>query len=157
MKKHFIILFLTLTLFFQVLLAGIVPGRWEKVEALPDGSAIVVHLDSGDRILGAINRLESNSLTLTDLEGKVTTLPKQGIRKITSPERADRTADGTLIGLAIGFGVGAGVGAASADRLDLVKGGAIVSFGAIGAGVGALAGWIIDDTRKNKEVYYRAP
>jgi hypothetical protein len=156
-QKHFIVLFLTLTPFFQPLLAGIVPGRWEKVEALPAGSAIIVYLESGDRILGSFNRLEANSLTLTDLEGKSASLPRQGIRKITSPERTDKTMDGTLIGLAVGFGAGAAVGAASADRLDLVKGGAIVSFGAIGAGVGALAGWIIDDTRKNEEVYYRSP
>ncbi|MGH9339696.1 MAG: hypothetical protein ACRD1R_08950 [Acidobacteriota bacterium] len=30
--------------------AGLIPGRWEKIDALPQGSAIIPTLETGERI-----------------------------------------------------------------------------------------------------------
>ena len=71
--------------------AGVIPGRWEKVDALQPGKEIIVTLKAGDRIESTFTGLGSEELILTELK-----VPRSEVRKIVRREKYD---DGILIGL----------------------------------------------------------
>ena len=59
-----IALILVSLLSFPVRAQGIIPGRWEKVEALELGSPITVELKNGDRLGGHFEGLSPSKLLL---------------------------------------------------------------------------------------------
>lgn len=148
--------------------AGVIPGRWEKVDGLADQSPVIVTLKQGERIEGRINAKTPESITLlVDRRGELI-LQKQAIRTVTSLEkRPDSTRNGALIGAGIGFGIGFGALLAAEKSTTLRIGGleigeendlgAAVLGGLAGSAIGAVAGWAIDKKQTAEEVLYRAP
>jgi hypothetical protein len=47
--------------------AAVVPGRWEKVDGLQEGTRIVVEIKSGDRLEGALKGSSPQELTVNRL------------------------------------------------------------------------------------------
>lgn len=135
--------------------AGVIPGRWEKVEQLSAGTPIVIELQSGERLPGVFKETSSDGLTLTRYGGGDLELTKDQIRLI---EGAEPVTDNRLNGTLIGFGIGAGsyLGAhallccAPAEAHDAA---AALVFG----GIGALIGLVADHSVKGREQLYRAP
>ena len=120
------------------LYAGVVPGRWEKVEALKQGSIIVVTLDNGDILLGefAILEVESIRMTVDDQEREH---PKSAVSKISQIEmgwsRKKKAGIGAAIGSAIGFGLGAAIGQGKYGEGKYAIAGGLF-LGMIGGGIG---------------------
>lgn len=152
-------------LFSGSLGAGVVPGRWEKVDALDEGTPMLVLLHSGERLRVTLVRSDADSLMLLTEDGIPLLLPKPQVKRITGVEAIrDRLHDGTLIGLAAGFAAGF-VGLA-AYNAHVTAGGPIwdgealgyyAGAGLLGAGIGALAGAVIDASARSPEEYYRSP
>ncbi len=141
--------------------AGVVPGRWEKVEALPAGTELTITLNSKERLEGPLRSTGSDELVLGSEGGEDLRLPKSGIVKITSGDRTarDSVTDGLLWGTLVGAAVGVpwliwGLsyeGGESDDARAIGTGLCLMSVG-IGAGVGLAA----DAARKGHEVFYVA-
>jgi len=141
--------------------AAVIPGRWEKVEALNEGTKLVVILDSKERLEGRLLSAESSDLVLDPDEGERLTLPKSQILKVTSQDRTenDSVSNGLLWGTVVGAAVGVpwliwGLsyqGGESDDARAIGTGICLMSVG-VGAGVGLAA----DAVRKSHEVYYVA-
>ncbi len=91
--------------------AGVVPGRWEKVQAEKPGTEMIITMSSGDVIRGEYQEVGDEELLMT-VEGESRAVPKSAIAKITTAER--RTGplwNGPVIGAAVGGGL-AGIVAA---------------------------------------------
>jgi hypothetical protein len=144
--------------------AGVVPGRWEKLEALETGSKIIVFLRPGDRLECTLQENTEEYLVVSTEEERDLKLPKDTIEKITGPRVIeDSTGNGTWIGAGIGFGVGfasmvAWEKSKTASGYSLAEenlGWALLG-GTIGALGGALVGRAIDAGTKSYEVLYSA-
>jgi hypothetical protein len=131
-------------------------GSWEVLKAIPPGDEVSVRLRNGQTLKGRLISVSDTALTLT--RGDLTTDVSRGdalrVHRVIS-KSAKRA---TLIGLGIGAGVGglgSGVAAASASGSGEPGeyGLAVLIYGAIGAGVGALIGYITG-SRKHRELIY---
>ena len=136
--------------------ADVIPGRWEKVEQLPNGTAIWVELFSGDRLQGSLSSLSSQTLRIRALGGSEQDLPRAAIRKIF--ETGGPFDDPLWDGIAVGAGVGAAsylIGHAALccapNEPHDAMGAAI--FAAIGAGLGILSDMA---KRTDQRIVYRA-
>ena len=114
----------------------VVHGDWSAVEALPDGTALIVDTMSGDTLKGRMSGATDAALTLIH-KGKPVRLDRDNIQRVYRREGRPRVR-GALVGAAVGgsIGVGTGLGLYLPYRDDMV--GAIVpALGLLGAGIGA--------------------
>ncbi len=134
--------------------AGVIPGRWDKVQTLNPGTPIEVRLQSGDRMACIFEGLSSEELTVTRYVGGELKLPRSEVAVIHGTENGrDNRANGTLIG----FGIGAGSylaahAIACCPPAEAHDAGAALFFG----GIGALVGFVADHFTTGPEVLYRS-
>lgn len=144
------------------LMAGVVPGRWEKVAALPAGKPIVVTLKAGERIECSFESLAPDALSISDFGGNRRKLPRSEVRRIVAAEKHDdRVRDGAIVGAVTGLAGGLAVGSAiyfgqGSEKEKPEAAGFILPFGPFGAGVGALVGYLADRSHRGHEVLYEA-
>ena len=145
-----------LLLSISSLQAGVVPGRWEKLDSQGSGTQLSITFNSGDRMGCDFKSSSSSDLTVRDPTGIERILPKSGVRKIVSARRRvnDRVIRGGLIGAA--------VGALAILPLAVILrdggGGKEVVFDVLPfAGIGAGVGTALDLAIKEREVLYTAP
>jgi hypothetical protein len=146
----------------QMSAAEIVRGRWEKVEALRSGTGIIVKLKAGDRIEGAYQGLWPEELRVKDLSGAELRLPKSSVLSVETAEKVrDRLGNGALIGAGAGAAAGffsllgfAKAVTASGPIMDREAAGYYFSAAMVGAGIGAVAGVVIDSRIKQREILY---
>ncbi len=137
--------------------AAVVPGRWEKVDGLQEGTRIVVEMKSGDRLEGAFKGSSPQDLTVTDPAGSDRQVPKTAVAKIMT---AEKVKDGLSNGMLIGMGVGTGV---AVGAVALAVGGFSEECVACGLAIlaGFAGGWamgaVIDAIHYGPEVLYQAP
>jgi len=141
----------------QIAFAQVTPdqirGSWEGIKAVPPGDEVAVRLRNGQTLKGRLISVSDTALTIA--QGKNTTDVSRGdalrVHRVIS-KSAKRAA---LIGLGIGAGVGmfgsvavakSGGGEGDADLWALIA-------GTIGAGVGALTGYIVG-SRKHQALIY---
>ena len=138
------------------LAAEVIPGRWEKVEALSEGASVVITMKNGDRLRYKYSGSSPTELSFTDSYHKSWVLPKSEISLITLPPK--KSSKGALIGLAVGAAGGAALGAAAnQDDPESAAVGIPIS-GLVGAGIGTLVGVVVDASTGDPvtEVLYRA-
>lgn len=144
--------------------ANVIPGRWDKVDALAVQSPVIVILKPGDRIAGSFKSKTEQSITLEVDSGRELILAKESILKVISgEERRDSNRNGTLIGAGVGFGAGFAALAAvekskTASGFELSEDslGFAILGGLVGSAIGAAVGWAIDNHHSGAEVLYRA-
>ncbi len=142
-----------------LLKAQVVPGRWEKVDALEQGTEIIFTMKSGERVDGAFQQHDAEILFVAEVNGSERPIPERDVAKVVRPlVEGDSSWDGAAIGAAIGYGGGwAGLAAMKSGGGDWAWSDAFEMFGPIGAGVGALVGYLVDKSHKGTEVLYQAP
>ncbi|RPI28637.1 MAG: hypothetical protein EHM61_04360 [Acidobacteria bacterium] len=147
------IAFLITGLFFTITArAGVVPGRWEKVQAEKPGTEMIITLSSGEEFEAVFKELTADSFVMT-LGGSERALPKSGVRKVTTAER--RTGplwNGPVIGAAVGALI-AIIGA----NVDDVSGDDAWIAIPIVAGIGAGIGLGVDAAFQTRITLYKAP
>src|SRR5262245_24422649 len=144
----------------QVAFAQVTPtpiiGSWEGLKSIPPGDEVSVRLRNGQTLKGRLIGVSDTAMTLA--RGDITTDVTRGdalrVHRVIS-KSAKRA---TLIGLGIGAGVGGlsgGVAAATASGSGEPGeyGLAVLIYGMIGAGVGALMGYIVG-SRKHRALIY---
>ena len=130
--------------------AQVIPGRWEKVEALKLGPWITVELKKGDRLEGQFEELSPPELLLRSGSAQAA-IPRADIERITTRE-ADSLRDGALLGAVAGGGIM--VCLAALHEGDFL---AALPFVALTAGAGAAIGLGIDALKKPEVTLYQAP
>lgn len=161
MNRALIGLFLILAspLGVQPAFASVVPGKWEKVELLPEGTQIIITLQSGAKMRAALEAVGPHALKLRE-EGRNVSiqLPKDEVAKIVEQSRrADSVVDGTWKGALGGAIVGSpwliwGLNSKSDDATS-VGAGIFLLHLLVGTGVGAG----VDAAHLSRRVLYRAP
>ena len=152
MKAQSVLIILTV-LVTTSLRAQVVPGWWEKLDALQPGQQITVTLKRGDRIDGDFQSSSPDEISLVTRSGRLLTalkIPKVDVEQVSSREADSLLTGGTLIGAGVGFAFGL----TSLATADSAKGPLIGS--AITAGIGALIGLAIDIAHKRSEIVYKA-
>ncbi len=152
MKTQSFISVITLLLLLTTSLqAGVIPGRWEKLDSQPPGKQIIVTLKTGDRMEWDFKSSGPDDLTVTDPSGTERKVPKSEVQTIDSVEKTgDSLLNGTLIGAAVCGTLFLIPLIFSSGDADVGAGGAWIGFCAgMGAGIDAL--------HKGTEVLYQAP
>ena len=87
------------------LLADVIPGRWEKLEAQPLGLEIVVVLQGGQRVEAEFRGLSPDHLAIEIGSGEERQLLTQEILRVQGPVESYRNSGryGLVIGLRWGF------------------------------------------------------
>lgn len=134
-------------LILQPVRAGVIPGRWEKVENLDLGARITLELKNGDPLEGHFEGLSASGVDIETRSVRVV-IPKEAIQTI-SIQPKDGLSNGAAIGAAVGAAIGAGVSLAefAANGTGDLTGAGVVFYTlvfsgiatAIGAGLGAAA------------------
>jgi hypothetical protein len=144
----------------QITFAQVTPapirGSWEGLKAVPPGDEVSVRLRNGQKLKGRLISVSDTALTLAhgNITTDVTRVDALRVHRVIS-KSAKRA---TLIGLGIGAGVGGlGSGVAAATASGSGEPGeyglAVLIYGVIGAGVGALIGYIAG-SRKHRALIY---
>ncbi len=139
--------------------AGVIPGRWEKVDALPPGAHVELILRAGDeRIKGSFEKSDAQSLTLTDETRTQRRVAKSDVSKVLDPDLFDSKWDGLLIGGAIGAGAGALLGPAvwGGENQPFTNADAAAIYAILGVFTGAFIGLLLDEKSNRPVVLYTA-
>ncbi len=131
--------------------AGVILGRWEKLDAQDRGTRIIVTLQNGERLESSFLGSGCNELILVTGVGNEVKLAKSDVQEIV---KKDGTQDGMLKGLGISICVALLGTAGVSQQMDMTFSAAFATA-AISGGIGALAGFFIDKGKK-PEVFYQA-
>ena len=76
--------------------AGVIPGKWEKVDAMPEGAQVRVETFSKEKFNAQLVSTDPESILIRDETGEERRLPKILVKKITSTKRteSDSLAEG---------------------------------------------------------------
>ena len=143
-----------LTLAIASLEAAVIPGRWEKVEALEAGHPITVTLKCWERIKGSFHVLHKESLVIKKGNEQELALPKIDVIKVESQDRTnnDSLINGPMWGAILGAGFSA-LGTALGSDIHSGEAAGVI---ALSAGLGAGIGFIGDVLIKTPDVFYEA-
>ena len=128
---------------------------WAAVQRINTNEKLFVRQKSGKEVKGRM--IEANESVLTiDRDGKPMSVPRGEVREIYIVEGKATKGKWALIGAGIGAGAGAGIGAAkvSPDHDDSEI---WVPMGLmIGAGSGAVSGFLFGQTTRKRTLVYAA-
>jgi len=136
-------------------------GDWGALRNLATDSKLVVKLKTGKTIEGKLSSVSDSSLTLvsknTQLEVK-----REDVASIHQVTKKSATP-ATLIGMGIGAGAGAGVGAIAASNdsnsgfdFDKIDHATTAGLAVIGAGVGAITGYLVGKSGKKRILVFQS-
>ena len=98
-------LFAVLLMLNSGLYAEVVPGKWEKVDALTAGIEIEVKLKTGDRIDCAFKNSEPDNLSVMEPNGNVRMIPKSEVETIVSRSKYNDSGKDNGTGESVAEGV----------------------------------------------------
>jgi small nuclear ribonucleoprotein (snRNP)-like protein len=153
-----VILLISLLLSPVTLAAQTTNSDWSRLTSVSTGSKLSVKLRNGKKLDGTLSSVSDTALTLL-VKNTSTELKRDDIRTVHQVN-GNSAKKATLIGLGLGAGAGATVGAAidrsnddGFEKLDSV-GTAVTTV--LGAGVGALGGFLIGRSGKKRVLLYEA-
>jgi hypothetical protein len=134
---------------------AVIPGSWDKVEALRPGSPFVVILKGTQRLEGDFKALGAQFLILTDRAGKERSIPISEVDRIVAPGRKDPLTNGIAIGAGVGLGAAIAILTALGSQDGYVLPSAKVGAPLMLTGAGGLVGALVDRARVTERVLYR--
>ena len=137
----------------------IYPVSWDRVHALPAGTAVRVSFAEGKTESYRFGAASANALTLTTASGQPLTISKASIARVVREQYRDSVGNGIALGALIGGGTMAVVTAMAYATCDAgcdapAPGPFFASSIAFGAGIGLAAGWVIDYLHKGSDVVF---
>jgi hypothetical protein len=132
------------------------PSDWSAVKAVTAGAKLKVKLKSGKTHEGEFSSATDDAVVIKS-KGAQTELKRDDVLTVHQSTKKSATA-ATLIGMGIGAGAGAAVGAAGSndDTFDKVNHAATAGLAVVGAGVGALTGYLIGRSGRKQILIYQA-
>ena len=130
---------------------------WSRINSVVTGSKLSVKLRNGKKVNGTLSNVTDTALTLM-VKNASTEVKRDDIRTVhqTSGNSATKA---TLIGMGLGAGAGAitgAIGSAGDDTFPDFDNIAIGVLTVLGAGVGALGGFLVGKSMKKKVLIYEA-
>ena len=131
---------------------------WGALRNLPSNSKIAVKLKTGKKVEGQLSAVSDSGLTVFS-KGSSVELKRDEISTVHQVTRKSATP-ATLIGMGIGAGAGAGLGAiaiANDDSgFDKIDKAATAGLAVIGAGVGAVTGYLVGRSATKRVLVYES-
>lgn len=129
------------------------PNRdWSGLKAVTSGSKLFTKLKDGKTISGKLTGVSDTALSLS-VKGNPMDLNRDDILSVSLDGRKS-AKKATLIGLGVGAGAGAAIGAAGgesgSDPMFISKSTAAAGFAILGAGAGAITGYLIGRTGRKR-------
>jgi hypothetical protein len=153
-----VILLTSLLLSPVTLAAQTTNSDWSRLTSVSTRSKLSVKLRNGNKIDGTLSSVSDTTLTLT-VKNTSTELKRDDIRTVHQLNGIS-AKKATLIGLGMGAGIGAAAGAihdvSNNDDLPDFELPATPFTTVLGAGVGALSGWLIGRSGKKRVLVYEA-
>ena len=126
---------------------------WAAVQQIKTNERLVIRQKNGKEIKGEM--IEATDTTLTiDRDGKPFSIARSDVRQVYVVSGTAKKGKWALIGAGIGAGAGAGIGAAKySDSVDDSQ--IYIPMGLlIGAGSGALGGFLFGTSTRKRELVY---
>lgn len=130
---------------------------WSALNTVTNGSKLVVKLKGGKSVEGKLGGVSDTALSLS-VKGKPVDLKREDILSVYRIKGKSATK-ATLIGMGVGAGAGAAVGAAgssSDDGFDKLDKAVTAGLTVIGAGAGALTGYLMGRRGSKRVLVYEA-
>lgn len=130
---------------------------WSRLTSVESGSKLKVKLKSGKNIEGTLSSVSDTALTLM-IKNTSTEVSRDDVRSVHHVIKKSATKS-TLIGLGVGAGAGAVFGAVSDSNdssFETIDNAATAAVTVLGAGVGALGGFLIGRSGKKRVLIYEA-
>lgn len=132
---------------------------WSKVAALSSGSNLSVKLKNGKTINGTLSSVSDSTLSLTAKNAPVE-IKRDEVRSVHEVVKKSSATKATLIGTGVGAGAGAAAGAIgdsnNDDGFEKFDSAATAGLAIVGAGVGALVGYLIGRSGNKRALVYEA-
>jgi len=134
------------------------PNDWSRLNAVGTGSKLSVKLKSGKTVEGTLNSVSDTTLSLM-VKNAAQDLRREDVASVHQVGKKS-AAKSTLIGASVGAGTGAVLGAIADnsnenswfDTDGLLTGGLAI----VGAGIGALSGFLVGKTGNRRMLLYQA-
>jgi small nuclear ribonucleoprotein (snRNP)-like protein len=152
-----VVLLTSLLLSPVTLMAQASVNDWSRLNSVTGGSKLSVKLRNGKKIDGTLSSVSDSALTLM-VKNTSTELKRDDVRTVHAVGGNSATK-ATLIGLGLGAGAGAiagGVADASSDGFEDLDNIATGVLAVLGAGVGALGGFLVGKSMKKRVLIYEA-
>jgi|GEM_PF-563751 len=132
-------------------------GDWSRVSAVETGSKLSVKLKNGKTVEGKLSSVSDTGLSLS-VNSKPVDVKREDVFSVYQVTKKSATKS-TLIGLGVGAGAGAGIGLAGSrgdNGLDKIDHAVTAGLTVLGAGAGALAGYLIGRSGRKRVLIYQA-
>jgi len=131
-------------------------GDWSRLSAVAPGAKLAIRLKTGKAIDGKLDTVSDTRLSLL-VKNKPVDLNRDDIFSVHQVMKKS-AAKATLIGLGVGAGGGLAVGLAAREHDDFLDLNREVTAGltVLGAGAGALTGFLIGKSGKKRVLIYQA-
>ena len=132
---------------------------WTKVQAVQPGEKVVVELKSGKREKGTLSAVSESGLTLSNGNEKTEARRDdiRTVRRVTGASVKKATLIGTATGATGGAIAGAAAGGCDPARESICifgRGASAAALGVIGAGIGAMTGFVIGKFKHKETLIY---
>ena len=149
---------LTITLVYSPLALAQQPtgsSDWSAVQAVPPGDALIVKLKDGRSVEGTLSSVTDSELSLTR-NNKNEAFGRDGIFQVYGRKR--KAEKGKYAAIGAGIGAGAGLGIGLAKNSPPIDDGEIYPVGGtmLGAGIGAVGGFLFGQVKRRRVLIYQA-
>jgi hypothetical protein len=133
----------------------VAPGDWSAVQDMPPGDELLIQLKDGTSLKGKVSSVTSNELSITR-KNKTETVRRETISQIYQLKR--KAEKGKYAAIGAGIGAGAGLGIGLAKNSPPVDDGEIypVVGTILGAGIGAIGGFLFGAAKRKRVLIYQA-
>lgn len=137
--------------------AQVVPGKWQKVDALPAGTQIIIKTNYGEIVDCVYFSSDRETLLIVETNGGVQRrIFKPSVEKVTAKNYDDRLTNGAILGLSTGAALGVVLSSLSGREHHSIGVSDRLLGGVVGGLLGLGLGIFIDSQHKGREVLYEA-
>jgi hypothetical protein len=132
-------------------------GDWSALGAVANGSKVYVKMKDGKSVEGKMSGVSDAALSL-NVKNKPVDLKREDVQSVYSVVKKSATK-ATLIGMGVGAGAGAAIGVAAdstSDGFEKIDHAVTAGLTVVGAGVGALTGYLLGRGGGKRVLVYEA-
>ncbi len=131
---------------------------WSALKAVTSGSKLSVKLKNGKTVDGRLSSVSDVALTLS-IKNSMQDLKREDVLSVYQLTKKSATT-ATLIGMGVGAGAGAAIGAAGDanddNGFEKIDHAVTAGLTVIGAGLGALSGYLVGRGRSKRVLVYES-
>jgi hypothetical protein len=134
-------------------------NNWSRVTALASGTKVAVKLKTGKTVSGTVSSVTDSALSV-NVKNSTTEIKREDVATIHEVLKNGSAKKATLIGTGVGAGLGAAAGGIASsqddDGFDKIDHVATAALAIVGAGSGALVGYLIGRGNNKRVLVYES-